>query len=138
MWTGALAFGPRSSYADCSSILKDSRLSAKRTGALLVGLPAERQAEFAELTRMLGLWMLFIEAPEHSRLRKLMNKGFSAAVAESLRPQIEAIVDRMLEPLRHASEAELMHEVALTEFFRGALADRRWTKCSDLLSLLLM
>jgi cytochrome P450 len=31
---------------------------------------------------------------------------------ESLRPQIEAIVDRMLEPLRHASEAELMHEIA--------------------------
>jgi cytochrome P450 len=31
---------------------------------------------------------------------------------ESLRQQIEAIVDRMLEPLRHASEAELMHEIA--------------------------
>jgi len=61
---------------------------------------------------MLGLWMLFIDAPEHSRLRKLMNKGFSPAVAESLRPQVEAIVDRMLEPLRHASEAELMHEIA--------------------------
>jgi cytochrome P450 len=41
-----------------------------------------------------------------------MNKGFSPAVAESLRPQIEAIVDRMLEPLRHASEAEFMHEIA--------------------------
>ncbi len=100
------------SYADCSSILKDSRLSAKRTGAWLLALPAEGRAELAELARMLGLWMLFIDAPEHSRLRKLMNNGFSPAVAESLRPQIEAIVDRILEPLRHASEAELMHEIA--------------------------
>lgn len=176
-------------YADCSSILKDSRLSAKRSGALLLALPAETRAEFAELARMLGLWMLFIDAPEHSRLRKLMNKGFSPAVAESLRPQIEAIVDRMLEPLRHASEAELMHEiahplpvrviaemlglsgsgqdrlvqwsdaiatfignprrtleqthraqlaiVALTEFFRGAVAERRRRRGGDLISLLL-
>lgn len=176
-------------YADCSSILKDSRLSAKRSGTLLLALAAERRAEFAELARMLGLWMLFIDAPEHSRLRKLMNKGFSPAVAESLRPQIEAIVDRMLEPLRHASEAELMHEiahplpvrviaemlglsgsgqdrlvqwsdaiatfignprrtleqthraqlaiVALTEFFRGAVAERRRRRGGDLISLLL-
>ena len=176
-------------YADCSSILKDSRLSAKRSAALLLALPAEKRAEFAELARMLGLWMLFIDAPEHSRLRKLMNKGFSPAVAESLRPQIEAIVDRMLEPLRRASEAELMHEiahplpvrviaemlglsgsgqdrlvqwsdaiatfignphrtleqthraqlaiVALTEFFRGAVAERRRRRGGDLISLLL-
>src|SRR5216683_214006 len=176
-------------YAGCSSLLKDERLSAKRTGALLLALPAERRAEFAELVRMLGLWMLFIDAPEHSRLRKLMNKGFSPAVTESLRPQIEAIVDRMLEPLRHASEAELMHEiahplpvrviaemlglpgsgqdqliqwsdaiatfignprrtleqihsaqqavVALTDFFRGAVADRQRQKGGDLISLLL-
>jgi cytochrome P450 len=98
-------------YPDCS-FLKDARLSAKRTGAILLALPPEKRAEFSELARMLGLWMLFIDAPEHSRLRKLMNKGFSPAVAESLRPQIETIVDRMLEPLRHASEAELMHEIA--------------------------
>ena len=176
-------------YADCSFILKDSRLSAKRSAALLLALPAEKRAEFAELARMLGLWMLFIDAPEHSRLRKLMNKGFSPAVAESLRPQIEAIVDRMLEPLRRASEAELMHEiahplpvrviaemlglsgsgqdrlvqwsdaiatfignphrtleqthraqlaiVALTEFFRGAVAERRRRRGGDLISLLL-
>jgi len=100
------------SYAECTSILKDPRLSAKRTGAFLLALPEEKRGEFAELVHLLGLWMLFIDAPPHSRLRKLMNKGFSPAVVDSLRPQIEAIVDRMLEPLRHVSEAELMHEVA--------------------------
>ena len=176
-------------YADCCSFLKDARLSAKRTGALLLSLPPEKRDECAELARMLGLWMLFMDAPEHSRLRKLMNRGFSPAVAESLRPQIEAIVDRMLEPLRHASEAELMHEiahplpvrviaemlgisgssqeqlihwsdaiaafignprrtleqihcaqqavVALMEFFRGVVADRRRQRGGDLISLLL-
>jgi cytochrome P450 len=56
--------------------------------------------------------LLFIDAPEHSRLRKLMNKGFSPTVAEALRPQIQLIVDRMLEPMRHLSEADVVREIA--------------------------
>lgn len=176
-------------HAACSSFIRDSRLSARRIGASLLALPPERRAEFGELSRMLSMWLLFIDAPEHSRLRKLMNKGFSPAVAEGLRPQIEAIVDRMLETMRHGSEADILRKIAyplpvrviaemfgvpetlqkrfiqwsdaiamffgnpqrtvqqtetareavlaLTEFFRGAVAERRRQKGSDLISLLL-
>jgi cytochrome P450 len=176
-------------HAACSSLIRDSRLSARRVGASFLALPPERRAEFDELARMLSLWLLFIDAPEHSRLRKLMNKGFSPTVAEGLRPQIEAIVDRMLETMRHASEADVVREIAyplpvrvmaemfgvrealherfirwthaigmflgnpnrtveqthlaqeavlaLKEFFRGAAAERRRQKGSDLISLLL-
>jgi len=53
-----------------------------------------------------------MDAPEHSRLRKLMNKGFSPSGMEALRPRIERIVDSMIEPFRHAPEADLMHEIA--------------------------
>ncbi len=99
-------------YANCVSLLKDQRLSAKRSGALLLVLPPEKRSEFARLAHMLGLWMLFLDAPEHSRLRKLMNKGFAPAVAESLRAPIEAVVDEMLEPLRDSSQAEIMQQIA--------------------------
>ena len=97
----------------CSSLIRDPRLSARRSGVLVRALPRERQPEFGELVRMLGLWLLFLDTPEHSRLRKLMNKGFSPAVVEGLRPQIQAIVDRMLETMRQASEADLLREIAL-------------------------
>jgi cytochrome P450 len=100
------------SHADCSTAIRDVRLSAKRTGLYLLTLPAERRDEFKELARLLGQWMLFIDAPEHTRLRKLMNKGFSPASVESLRPEIERIVDGLLEPLVHASEANLMPAIA--------------------------
>jgi hypothetical protein len=43
---------------------------------------------------------------------RLEHEGFSPAVAEALRPQIEAIVDRMLEPMRHASEADILRDIA--------------------------
>lgn len=64
------------SHSECSSIAKDPRLSAKRAQQMILPLPFSRQAEFAELTRMLGLWLIFMDPPEHTRLRKLLNKGF--------------------------------------------------------------
>ncbi len=100
------------SHAECSSIAKDPRLSAKRAKQMLLPLPLSRQSEFSELARMLGLWLIFMDPPEHTRLRKLLNKGFSAAAVEGLRPQAEAIVDQMLKPLQHGSEVELMSEFA--------------------------
>ncbi len=100
------------SHAECSSIAKDPRLSAKRAQQQILLLPIDRQAEFSELARMLGLWLIFMDPPEHTRLRKLLNKGFSAVALEGLRPQVEAIVNRMLDPLKPGSEVELMREFA--------------------------
>ncbi|MGA7375663.1 MAG: hypothetical protein WBW36_04910, partial [Candidatus Sulfotelmatobacter sp.] len=99
-------------HAECSSVAKDPRLSAKRAQQMLLPLPLSRQAEFSELARMFSLWLIFMDPPEHTRLRKLLNRGFSPAAIEALRPQVEAIVDRMLSPLQHGSEVELMGEFA--------------------------
>jgi cytochrome P450 len=100
------------SHAECASIAKDPRLSAKRAKQMLLPLPLSRQAEFSELARMLSLWLIFMDPPEHTRLRKLLNKGFSAAAVEGLRPQVEAIVDQMLKPLQQGAEVDLMREFA--------------------------
>jgi cytochrome P450 len=100
------------SHAECSSIAKDPRLSAKRAQQMLLPLPLSRQSEFAELARMLSLWMIFMDPPEHTRLRKLLNKGFAPTAIERLRPRVEAIVDRMLKPIQRGSQIELMREFA--------------------------
>jgi hypothetical protein len=177
------------SHAECSAIAKDPRLSAKRAQQMLALLPSGSQSEFRELARMLNLWLIFMDAPEHTRLRKLLNKGFAPAAIEGLRPQIEAIVDGMLKPLERGSTVELMQEfanpmpvriisemlgvpqelhdtfvnwsraiavfrgnpertveqaraaqdalIAMTDFFREAVAERRRNKGNDLISLLI-
>jgi len=99
-------------HADCSTFLRDPRLSAKRTGTLIDEFPAEKQKEFAELARTLSLWMLFFDAPEHTRLRKLMNKGFSPAAIDSLRPQVEKLVERLLVPFRQSRQIDLLPQFA--------------------------
>ena len=107
-WAVWAVFG----HAECSAVAKDPRLSAKRAQQMIITLPPGSQAEFADLARMLGLWMIFMDPPEHTRLRKLLNKGFSPAAVDGLRPQVEAIVDRMLDPLKPGSEVELMNRFA--------------------------
>lgn len=177
------------SHPECSSIAKDPRCSAKRAQQMLLPLPLSRQSEFSELARMLSLWLIFMDPPEHTRLRKLLNKGFSPSVVDSLRPQVEDIVERMLKPLERGSEVELMRQfanplpvriilemlgipqqlhatfvdwsraiavfrgspdrtveharaaqdalIALTDFFRKTVAERRRNKGNDLISLLI-
>jgi len=100
------------SHAECSAAAKDPRLSAKRAHKLILPLPLDRQSEFKELAHLFSLWMIFMDPPEHTRLRKLLNKGFAPNLIEQLRPQVESIVDRMLSPLRNGSEIDLMSEFA--------------------------
>lgn len=99
-------------HAECSALAKDPRCSAKRAQQLLLSLPLSRQAEFSELVRMFSLWLIFMDPPEHTRLRKLLNKGFSPAAIEALRPQVESLVDRMLKPLKPGMEVDLLSEFA--------------------------
>jgi len=99
-------------HAECSSIAKDPRCSAKRAQQLLLALPPSRQSEFAELARMFSLWLIFMDPPEHTRLRKLLNKGFSPAAIEALRPQVDKLVDRMLMPLKPGIEIDLLSAFA--------------------------
>lgn len=99
-------------HAECSAIAKDPRCSAKRAQQLLLALPPSRQAEFRELAHMFSLWLIFMDPPEHTRLRKLLNKGFSPAAIEALRPQVENLVDRMLSTLRPGMEIDLLAEFA--------------------------
>src|SRR5580700_7985598 len=61
--SGAWAVWAVVTHADCLAATRDPRLSAKRTQRLLLTMPEEQQAEFSELARMMGLWMIFMDAP---------------------------------------------------------------------------
>ena len=64
------------------------------------------------ITRAFGLWMLFQDPPDHTRLRGLVSKAFTPRAVEILRGEIDAIVARLLDGLRGRSTFDLMAEVA--------------------------
>lgn len=56
--------------------------------------------------------MLFRDPPDHTRLRNLVSKAFSAKVIEGMRPFVRETVDSLLEEMSRGEEAELIADYA--------------------------
>ena len=68
-----------SRYDDIVQLFNDPRMSSARTEAIFRVLPPEAQAEMEPLRRVLGSRMLLTDPPEHTRLKNLVMKAFSAS-----------------------------------------------------------
>lgn len=114
LWTDKFRSGAWvvSRYADVLAGLHDARLSSQRSHTLTAALPRDVQGEFDTFNRIFSRWMLFLDPPEHSRLRKLLNKEFTPNMIQRMRPRIQQVVDSLLEDVVGKSEIEFMTEFA--------------------------
>jgi cytochrome P450 len=91
-----------SRHAEVSLVLRD-----KRFGKDFVERTTRRygpQVMEEPVFRSMRHWMLQQDPPDHTRLRGLVVKAFTARRVEDMRPRIQAIVDEMLDrsaPLAH-------------------------------------
>jgi cytochrome P450 len=84
-------------YADVDAALRDLRLS-KDHGRMQRWYARQTGGENLDRLRdRFGRSMLHADPPDHTRLRKLANKAFTARRTEGLRPRIGAIVDELLD-----------------------------------------
>jgi cytochrome P450 len=97
-------------YEDVMKVLQ--RFSANCT-------PSSEQLErlgmeaLSPIARVLGRQMLFLDPPEHSRIRGLAAKAFAPRQVESLRSHIGEIVDDLLNALRGRRTFDLIADFAL-------------------------
>jgi pimeloyl-[acyl-carrier protein] synthase len=77
-------------YADCQAVLADPRCSSN---------PAhEAQPAEGSPARQAGSnLLLFLDPPDHTRLRRLVSKAFTPRRVEGLRPRIAELVDTLLD-----------------------------------------
>jgi cytochrome P450 len=99
-------------YADVAAALRDTRLSSARSHMLTAQLPQEERAWFAAFDRTFAKWMLFLDAPEHTTLRRLMNKGFKPSMLERMRPRIERIVHDLIDAVEGQTHVDFMRDFA--------------------------
>jgi len=99
-------------YADVLAGLHDPRLSSQRSHTLTAALPSEAQSEFTTFNKIFSKWMLFLDPPHHSRLRKLLNKEFTPNMIQRLRPRIQHAVNTLLDHALGKTEMEFMTEFA--------------------------
>ncbi|MFG2296180.1 cytochrome P450 [Streptomyces sp. NPDC048603] len=122
-------------YEDALAALSDTRLSSDVRDAsdtrLLQQLPeTERESILSNMLRS--------DPPDHTRLRRLVSKAFTARRVAGMRPRIQAVTDRLLDEAAPAGRADLVADFALplpvtviSELLGVPLDDRldfqRWT-----------
>ena len=101
-------------YDDIAFVLSDPRFSANRRQA------RNRFAQMAELQQLEERFgpfgraptMLTSDPPQHTRLRRLVSKAFTARAVEDLRPRIAAIVDSLLGAVRESDRFDIVTDLA--------------------------
>ena len=94
-------------HADVDAILRDHRnfASDPRKGTLT----ARQEALLPPADEFT---MLFLDPPDHRRLRALVNKAFTPRAVEALEPRIRGILAALLDDIDDASGFDLMRAVA--------------------------
>jgi cytochrome P450 len=125
-------------YEDVRRLLSDPRMSKDPRNAPLDWQEAGKGRPLEDRTG-LGTHLLTTDAPEHTRLRRLVSTAFTARRVEGLRGQVQQITDGLLDEIVPRGRVDLVTEFAfplaitvICELLGVPSADqdvfRRWTK----------
>src|ERR1051326_1210443 len=91
-WSPIIGMWVLTRYADAVAVVRDDSRFAKG-GRQVVA----RKLASGPLLEVQSRWMLFLDPPDHERLRGLVTKAFTARRVEEMRPRIQSIVDELLD-----------------------------------------
>src|SRR5207237_2609444 len=111
-WSPALKAWVLTRYDDVKRVCLDGRLSSDRLRPFFASLPSDEAARMAELVRILTLWMVFRDPPEHTRLRRLASRVFHVRSMQALRPTIVALTTWLLERIGERERFDFIAEFA--------------------------
>ena len=95
------------SYADCAEVLQNGAWSHAQEATLLHPGVAE-----ADATSELPTSFLWMDPPDHTRLRNLVSKAFTARRVASLRPRIHELAGQLVNDALDAGEFDLIEAIA--------------------------
>ncbi len=95
-------------YADVAAVLKDERF----TKDIARARPG-RQPWVPSLFRPLARNMLDVDAPDHTRLRGLVHRGFTPRFVERMRDRIEALTEGLIDAVAPSGRMDLIRDYAL-------------------------
>ncbi len=103
-------------YDDVRDVLKSPDFSADRSSAPLIQQNIDRMPEFLQQTSRGLRTMLIMDPPDHTRIRKLVNKAFTRSRIEALRGHIDELVSALLDEAQEKASAggrfDLIHDFA--------------------------
>ncbi len=107
-WDEEMGYWAVTRYADVVAALRDPRLSAARTAPSVdAWLPPELHEALGPVVHAIMRQMLFLDPPDHTRLRGLVNKAFTPRAVEAMRAHIQQIVDGLLDRIQESGRTEI-------------------------------
>ena len=102
-----------SRYADVVHVLRNPALSVEEENATRLEVDVELASVFGDDARG-SRAMLNLDPPDHDRLRRLVSKAFTPKMVESLRPEVERLVDESIDAVvaRGTGEMDLIADLA--------------------------
>jgi cytochrome P450 len=102
-------------YEECQQVLRDPHFG-KAEGGLeqVVEARFSHLEEYPQIAETLSdrRSLLFLNPPDHTRLRGLVSKAFTPRTVERLRPEIVALVDGLLDGIVPGEVTDVMSELA--------------------------
>ncbi|MBO0853677.1 MAG: cytochrome P450 [Nocardia sp.] len=100
-------------YAEARAALADPRLLKNTTDTLRVFRRLGSSIMSTDDAQSLNQHMLNSDPPDHTRLRRLVNKAFTTRRVAALRPRIEQITDELLTAMTGRDEVDLLQAFAI-------------------------
>ena len=112
-WSPRLKSWVLTRYDDVKRVcLEPQRMSSDRLRPFFASIPSEEAKKIGDIMRYLSLWMVFKDAPEHTRLRKLTSKVFHNKSMQAMRPQVEEIAHWLIGQIGDAEEFDFVASFA--------------------------
>ncbi|MGK2913025.1 MAG: cytochrome P450 [Porticoccaceae bacterium] len=99
-------------HEDCKAILLDKRFSAERMKPFFDNLPAAQRERVRNLESSVSLWTVFLDPPDHTRLRRLLNRGFTSRAVNGMAPRIAEIVHEVIDEVAGRAEIDFIRDLA--------------------------
>ncbi|WP_414584436.1 cytochrome P450 [Scytonema sp. PCC 10023] len=100
-------------YTDAKAVLRDSRFCICATPKKIKQRSHYlEQGDFNGLVQATGKWLIYLNPPDHTRLRGLVSKAFSSASVKRLRPQIQEVADELISKVWDKGSMDIMSDFA--------------------------
>ena len=99
-------------YRDCDEILRHPLSSSDRTNSAVDRRRTQALTEAGADPPQGPAGFLFLDPPDHTRLRKLVSKAFAPKVVNALQPDIGALVRGLLDRIAEQNRFEVVEDFA--------------------------
>jgi len=111
VWYEPMSMWMVTRYQDVSTLLRSPDFLSHTTFRR-DHLRPETQFKMKQVDASLSDWIVFLDGPDHARLRRWLNKAFTPAAISSLAFRIDAVVARLLDDVKDQDSFDLVRALA--------------------------